>query len=97
MTNKEKVEMFRTIVNSMADLYEKKNANYGNSFGELYEKLGPTSGLVPLHNKLNRLTNLLTGGHNDFESIEDTMIDLASYAVMNLIEYHNMQEKKNNE
>ena len=95
MTNEEKIEQFHSIVNSMANLYAKKNRNYGNSFGELYEKLGPTSGLVPLHNKLNRLTNLLTGGQNDFESIEDTMIDLASYAVMNLIEYRNYKETRN--
>lgn len=87
MTNEEKVEQFRTIVNEMADLYAAKNRNYGNSFGKLYEDLGPISGLVPLHNKLDRLTNLITGGINNFESIEDTLKDLACYAVMNLIEY----------
>ena len=86
MTNEEKVIRFRKIVNEMADLYEKKNKNYGNSFGELFEKLGPISGLVPLHNKLDRATNLVNGGVNNFESLEDTFKDLACYAVMNLIE-----------
>ena len=93
MTNEEKVIRFREIVNSMADLYEKKNKNYGNSFGELFEKLGPISGLVPLHNKLDRATNLVNGGVNNFESLEDTFKDLACYAVMNLIEMEAQQKK----
>lgn len=86
MTKEQKIERFHEIVNSMANLYAKKNENYGDSFGQLYKDLGPISGLVPLHNKLNRLTNLIKGGRNDFESIEDTLQDLACYAVMNLIE-----------
>lgn len=80
------VKLFRNIVNEMADLFEKKNANYGNSFEKLYKDLGPIAGLVPLHNKLDRATNLIKGGKNDFESLEDTFKDLAVYAIMNLIE-----------
>ena len=94
MTNEEKVIKFREIVNDMADLYEKKNKNYGNSFGELFEKLGPISGLVPLHNKLDRATNLVNGGVNNFESLEDTFKDLACYAIMNLIEMETEKHKE---
>ena len=94
MTNEEKVIRFREIVNDMADLYEKKNKNYGNSFGELFENLGPISGLVPLHNKLDRATNLVNGGVNNFESLEDTFKDLACYAIMNLIEMEAQSDKK---
>ena len=82
----DKVKMFREIVTEMADLYEKKNSNYGDSFGQLYDKLGPVSGLVPLHNKIDRATSLVKGGENHFESLEDTFKDLACYAIMNLIE-----------
>ena len=81
-----KVKRFREIANELADLYEKKNSNYGDSFGQLYKTLGPISGLVPLHNKLDRATNLIKGDTNHFESIEDTLRDLASYTIMNLIE-----------
>ena len=94
MTKEQKIDRFHEIVNSMANLYAKKNENYGDSFGQLYKDLGPISGLVPLHNKLDRLTNLIKGGRNDFESIEDTLKDLACYAVMNLIAY---EEYKPNE
>lgn len=79
-------ELFRQITAGMAELYAKKNANYGSSFTKLYEDLGPIAGLVPLHNKLDRATNLVKGGKNDFESLEDTFIDLANYAIMNVIE-----------
>lgn len=82
----DKSKMFREIVNEMADLYEKKNANYGDSFGQLFDTLGPISGLVPLHNKLDRATSLIKGNQNSFESLEDTFEDMACYAIMNLME-----------
>lgn len=91
MTNQQKIDRFHEIVNEMANLYAKKNNNYGDSFGKLFQDLGPIAGLVPLHNKLDRLTNLVRGGQNDFESVEDTLKDLACYAVMNLIA---MEDKK---
>ena len=93
MNIKQKSDKFRTIVNEMADLYEKKNSNYGDSFGQLFEELGPTAGLVPLWNKLHRATSLVKGNKNNFESLEDTFKDLACYAIMNLIE---MEAQNNN-
>lgn len=81
-----KVKLFNDIVAELSDLYEKKNKNYGDSFGETWSKLGPISGLTRLHDKLNRATSLITGEKNEFESLEDTFIDLANYAIMSLIE-----------
>lgn len=83
---KNKVEMFREIVDDMANLYAKKNENYGDSFGETYQKLGPISGITRLYDKLNRATSLVKGGDNHFESLEDTFLDMACYSIMNLIE-----------
>ena len=94
MTIKEKSNLFRSIVTQMADLYEKKNSNYGDSFGQLFEELGPVAGLVPLWNKLHRATSLIKGDENHFESLEDTLKDLACYAIMNLIEMKAEQESK---
>jgi hypothetical protein len=85
MTPEQKVAEFKKIVEEMANLYEQKNKNYGDSFGELYKELGPTAGLVPLWNKLHRATSLIKGNKNNFESLEDTFKDLACYAIMNLI------------
>lgn len=89
--NPDQIE-FAKIIDGMFDLYCKKNSNYGNSFSKLYNDLGPIAGLVPLHNKLDRLTNLVKGGKNDFESVEDTLIDLANYAIMNVIELRRNKE-----
>lgn len=84
----EKVKRFKEIVDNMADLYAKKNDNYGDSFTKLYDTLGPIAGLVPLHNKLDRLTNLITTSKtSSFESVEDTLKDLACYSIMFLMEY----------
>ena len=95
MNIKEKSNLFRQTVNDMADLYEKKNSNYGDSFGQLYKELGPTAGLVPLWNKLHRATSLIKGDKNNFESLEDTLKDLACYAIMNLIEMKNTKGDNN--
>ena len=84
-----KIDRFKEITSQMADLYAKKNRNYGDSFGKLYSDLGPISGLVPLHNKLDIATNLLKGDKNHFESIKDTLIDLANYSIMLYIELEN--------
>lgn len=84
-----KIDRFKEITTKMSDLYAKKNQNYGDSFGKLYSDLGPTSGLVPLYNKLDRATNLLKGDKNHFESIKDTLIDLANYSIMLYIELEN--------
>lgn len=89
MTN---VELFESIVQEMSELYKKKNANYGDSFARLYQDLGPVAGLVPLYNKLHRASSLIKGGHNDFESLEDTLVDLANYAIMNIIELRRPKE-----
>lgn len=89
----EKVKRFREIVDYMADLYAKKNDNYGDSFTKLYDTLGPIAGLVPLHNKLDRLTNLITTSKtSSFESVEDTLKDLACYSIMFLMEYEKIRE-----
>lgn len=78
------VEIFREIVNQMADTFEAKNNDYGNSTQDTYDKFGDVSFLTRLTDKLNRLTTLCTGTEQKVkdESIDDTIIDLAVYAVI---------------
>lgn len=78
---------FADVANELIELHNKKNDNYGNSYSKLFDDLGEIAGLVPLHNKLDRLTNLVKNPNsNHFESEEDTLKDLASYAIMMLVE-----------
>lgn len=90
----DKVQEFKKIVDQMADTYAKKNENYGDSFGDTYERLGAISGLVRLYDKLNRATSLVNGGENHYESLEDTFIDMACYAIMNVIEIRKQKEQE---
>ena len=93
----DKIQEFKKIVDQMADTYAKKNENYGDSFGDTYERLGAVSGLVRLYDKLNRATSLVNGGENHYESLEDTFIDMACYAIMNVIELRKEKERDNSE
>ena len=78
---------------ALNDLYERKNHDYGNSFGETYEKLGIISAVTRLNDKHNRLISLCTKGQRVAdESIEDTLRDMANYAIMTLMEIE--REKK---
>lgn len=85
------VKKFKEIANSLGELYEKKNKAYGNSFSDTYKKLGIISAVTRISDKYNRLCNLATNPDIDNlgESIEDTLKDLASYAIMTLIELDN--------
>lgn len=82
-----KIAEFERITSKMLETYEAKNHDYGSSFAELRKKY-PVSILIRLTDKLNRL-NVLMGGEsakvND-ESIEDTLLDIANYAVLELVE-----------
>ncbi len=83
-----KVDDFREIATELSELYARKNADYGDSFGETFEKLGVVSAITRMTDKLNRFTNLsLNKGQevND-ESRVDTILDLAAYAIMTAIE-----------
>lgn len=83
------VKKFREISKEVEELYERKNKVYGNSFGDTYKKLGIVSAVTRISDKYNRLCNLATNPDIDNlgESIEDTLKDLAAYAIMTLMEY----------
>ena len=82
------VEQFREITNEMADLYERKNSDYGDSVHDTYVKYGPVSFLVRMEDKLNRARTLIQKGDqkvND-EKVRDTLIDLANYSILMVLE-----------
>lgn len=84
----EDVEKFRKVVNELADLYERKNNDYGNSTKKTFDKLGAVSIATRLNDKLNRFEQLAVFNKeqkvND-ESIVDTLLDMASYAIQGAI------------
>ena len=82
----EKVQHFANIVEEMTELYEKKNHDYGDSFKEMFNEFGMTSALIRLSDKYRRLKTLAKSDAKVNESVRDTLIDLACYAVMTIIE-----------
>lgn len=85
---KENVKTFQTIANELVDMYERKNHCYGNSFSRTYQELGLISAITRISDKFNRLSNLATKSdiYDLGESIEDTLRDMACYAIMTIME-----------
>ena len=77
------IEKFKAITKEMADLYEKKNNDYGNSFDQSCDKHGLIAAIVRMEDKLNRAASLIDKDTMvKSESIKDTLTDLANYAIM---------------
>lgn len=74
---------FANTVGKMTTLYAKKNHDYGNSFNKGMNTIGMSYGIGRLYDKMNRIITLSkVKAEVDDESIQDTLLDLACYAVM---------------
>ena len=83
-----KVERHARICKEINDLYERKNHDYGDSFHQTFVEEGMAMARIRLGDKFSRFKTLSRGGEqkvND-ESIRDTLIDLANYAIMTVLE-----------
>lgn len=82
-----KYECHSSICSKLNDIYVKKNKDYGDSFAIVRKNI-PNSVLVRLWDKLLRLNNLMQNNNNHLvdESIEDTLMDMANYCIMELVE-----------
>ena len=78
---------FRALANYISDLYERKNKDYGNSFSDTYKELGEVSAITRMSDKMNRIVQLSKSeAQVKDESKIDTLKDLASYALMYIME-----------
>ena len=91
-----KQELFKNITTVMLETYRRKNSDYGDSFGESIKKYGFISALTRISDKFNRLESLLTKNNREVkdESIEDTLLDLACYSIMTIIELQDKNDKR---
>lgn len=83
-----KVAHHRMICDEINELYAKKNHDYGDSFAQSFREEGMAMVRIRLGDKFNRLKALTRGGEQKVadESIRDTLIDLANYAIMAVLE-----------
>ncbi|HUM43278.1 MAG TPA: DUF1599 domain-containing protein [Fervidobacterium sp.] len=89
-----KYEKHLKICEKLNEIYVNKNHDYGDSFGETFRKLGIISAVTRITDKTNRLQSLCKKEQkvND-ESIRDTLMDLANYAIMTIIEFDEERER----
>lgn len=78
-------QVHRDILVQLHQTYVRKNHDYGNSFYKVREEF-PNAVLIRLMDKLERLKALYVSPALVDESIEDTLLDLANYAIMEVVE-----------
>jgi len=80
-------EQHQAILKLLHKTWVEKNDLYGDSFSEVFDELGDVSALTQVLHKVNRLKTLVTYGDDGVEeSLDDTLLDLANYCVMWLME-----------
>jgi hypothetical protein len=83
---------FNSLLDQIKDTHEKKNHDYGNSFAKSMDEFGMPAAAIRLSDKLNRFKALINSEAKvKDESVEDTLLDMASYAIMT-VEY--LKKKK---
>lgn len=85
------------IATELNDLYARKNKDYGDSFHTSFVEEGMAMARIRLGDKLNRFKTLTKSNEQEIkdEAVRDTLIDLANYAIMTVMEID--REVKNDE
>lgn len=90
----QKIDLHREILDNIHKMYIDKNHDYGDSVHDTYKRYGLVSFLVRMEDKLNRVRALSIKSNNEKvddakvtdEKIEDTLLDLANYAILAAME-----------
>lgn len=83
-----KVELHKKVCERIHETYKAKNADYGDSFAKV-RAVVPNAIVVRLMDKMERIKTLMKGNYipkvKD-EKLDDTLLDLANYCIMEVIE-----------
>lgn len=89
----EKVIRHKAICDGLNELYARKNHDYGDSFHKTFLEERMAMPRIRLEDKLSRFKTLSRISPTDSaqqqvtdESIRDTLLDLANYAIMTVLE-----------
>ena len=80
---------FGKVLKEMAELHDRKNHDYGDSFVTCFKIFGEAYAFGHIMEKAERLKSLCKNGKLENESVRDSLIDLANYAVMTIVELDN--------
>lgn len=94
--NMSKRDMHIQICKELTDIYTRKNHDYGSSYGNTRKKYSDAI-MIRLSDKFYRLETLFRGAKAQVsdESIVDTLMDMANYCIMEIIEMRSENEKTN--
>lgn len=90
------VQTHRILCRKLMEIYERKNHDYGDSFLETFREEGFAMSRIRLTDKLSRFKALTKDGARAQvldESIRDTLMDLANYAIMTVVEMEREEEQ----
>lgn len=80
-------QKMREIADDLHALYIRKNHDYGDSFSLSYKEYGLIMSFIRIEDKLRRLEKLSQAdAQGKDESIQDTLLDIANYAIMTEME-----------
>ena len=90
------VEQFKALTSDMIATYSRKNKDYGNSFSRMCREYGNTYPIIHLEEKLARIKSILLSGDNAVkdETAVDSLLDLACYSLMTIMELQEQQEPR---
>lgn len=106
----EEAAQFKEVVKGMISTYVRKNHDYGNSFDKSLDKFGLLASVVRMGDKMNRIESLINKSVQNpaypsvsvkdvnlvkDESIKDTLLDLANYAIMTVMWMDNQKKCDN--
>lgn len=83
-----KQQIHMDLCAALHETYVAKNTAYGDSFSVTFQEFGIISALTRMSDKWNRIKSLTAGAKNDVrdESLDDTLLDLANYAILTVME-----------
>lgn len=88
------VKHFTNITKNMIETYIAKNHDYGNSFDQSIDEFGLVAAVVRIGDKMNRIKSLIKKEAKvSNESIKDTLLDMANYAILTLMWLDNKDGK----
>lgn len=97
MTYKDEINLFRKMTNNMYETFKAKRHDYGASTTDMFNEFGPISMYIRMYDKITRFKTLMDKNFDDFkvqESLYDTLLDLANYALITMLEYIKYKEQK---
>lgn len=93
-----KTYLHKQICEFIHETYKSKNADYGDSFSDMFAEYGIITALARIGDKYNRIKNIYKKENRirvKDESVKDTLLDMANYCIMTVMELESENKTQN--